>query len=255
MTTEEGLVSVLITNYNYGRFIEQAVSSVAAQTHSPLELIIVDDGSTDNSREVIERLATQHRGRFRNFMTVYKPNGGLNSALNTGFPYVNGEVTIFFDADDVMFPEYVSRTTELLLEKRTEGFGFVYTHSILIDENGNPILGSDSEPIERPSAHFDAELLKEHSYIPGCGATLTEALKAVFPQDENVRSGEKHLRWQQIAANGFKGLYIPKPLFYYRQHDRNLSGVGQKTKLQIAAGGVRNHLLEVPWPTYKAGQQ
>ena len=248
------LVSVLVTNYNYGGYIEQAVKSVAAQTYNPLELIIVDDCSSDNSREVIERLVSEFNSRFKVPKLFYRDTrGGFSASLNTGFPHVQGEVTIFFDADDILFPTYIQRTTELLLTRRLEGVGFVYTHSILIDENGNPILGSDNKPIERPSARFDAELLKEHSYIPGCGATLTEALQKVFPFDETIQRGEKHARWQAIVSKGYSGLYIPEPLFHYRQHPYNLSGVGLRTKSQIAAGGINNHLLEVPWPTYRNG--
>jgi len=250
---EEVLVSILVTNFNYVRYIEQAVRSVAEQTYSPLELIIVDDGSKDNSMEVINILESQHSGRFRNFVVLSKTNGGFPSALNAGFRHVKGEVTIFFDADDIMFPTYVQRTTELLIARKGERVGFVYTHSILIDEQGYIILGSDDQPIERPSTNFDAELLKTFSYIPGCGATLTEALQKIFPFDEGIQSGEKHARWQAIVSKGYIGLYIPEPLFYYRQHSNNLSGVGVRTQSQIASGGITNHLLEVPWPTHKPG--
>lgn len=103
------LVSVLINNYNYGRFLRQAIDSALCQTRERLEVIVVDDGSTDGSREIIE-------GYGDRIIPVLKQNGGQASAFNAGFACSSGEIVCFLDADDFFAPdkvEEVCRTFEL----------------------------------------------------------------------------------------------------------------------------------------------
>ena len=237
MSEQKSLVTILMTNYNYGRFIEYAVKSVVAQTYSPLEVIVVDDGSTDNSREVVEDLEKRYRYRFVNFKILpLKPNNGVNAALNRGIPLIEGDVTIIFDSDDFLFAQYVEKTTSVLLENKSQGVGFVYPDNVLIDEHENLLRDKDGKLIVRPFKDFDAELLQKDSYIPGCGATLTDALKAVWPLDPTIRKGTKHERLKGMVAKGYTGRRISKPLFYYRLHDDNNSGIGRRVFSAVSSG-------------------
>lgn len=93
----EPLVSVVLNNFNYGRYLDAAIRSVLEQTYARVELIIVDDGSTDESRAVAER----HAGRA---VLVFKENGGQASALNAGVARAKGELVCFLDADDLWLP-------------------------------------------------------------------------------------------------------------------------------------------------------
>ena len=252
MGQDEALVSVLMTNYNYGKYIEQAVNSVVAQTHGPLELIIVDDGSTDNSREAIERLKAEIGSRFSNgVLVVHKTNGGLHSALNAGFQHVNGETALFLDADDMISPEYIAKATRLLWQKRQEGVGLVYTNSVMIHADGTLFRDLYGNAIEGKSAEFDAETLARYNYIPGNGVTLTDALRQIFPLDLNVEPGrEKHARHLALVASGYKFLHIPEPLFFYRQHRENISGIGNTTMAQMESGTPSHFMFSGLWPKY-----
>src|ERR1700719_288784 len=87
------LVSIIIPNYNYARYLRIAIDSALAQTYAPVEVIVVDDGSTDNSREVIESYGDR-------ITPIIKTNGGHGSALNAGYAASRGEIVIFLDADD-----------------------------------------------------------------------------------------------------------------------------------------------------------
>lgn len=92
------LVSIIVNNYNYGRFLPQAIDSALQQTYARTEVLVVDDGSTDHSREVI--------GRYDGQVTaILKENGGQASAFNAGFARSHGDIVIFLDADDVLLPE------------------------------------------------------------------------------------------------------------------------------------------------------
>jgi len=98
------LVSVIINNYNYGRFLRQAIDSSLNQSYPDLEVIVVDDGSQDGSREIILSYGDR-------IIPVLKPNGGQASAMNAGFRASQGEIIVFLDADDYFFPHAVSMIT------------------------------------------------------------------------------------------------------------------------------------------------
>jgi glycosyltransferase involved in cell wall biosynthesis len=91
-------VSVLINNYNYGKFIKDAIDSVLNQTYQNFELIIVDDGSSDSSREVIN---SYNDSRIKK---IFKQNGGQASALNVGIEHCKGDIISFLDSDDEFYP-------------------------------------------------------------------------------------------------------------------------------------------------------
>jgi glycosyltransferase involved in cell wall biosynthesis len=93
-------VSVIVNNHNYGVFLREAIDSALNQTHRPLEVMVVDDGSTDDSRQVIRSYGDRIR-------SVFKENGGQASTFNVGFARCRGNVVVFLDADDVLLPTAV----------------------------------------------------------------------------------------------------------------------------------------------------
>jgi hypothetical protein len=96
----EPLISILLANYNYARYIGQSIESVLAQTYRNWELIICDDGSADESPSIIGRFAN----RDSRIKALYQPNGGHTSALNAAFALCQGEVVCFLDSDDLYLP-------------------------------------------------------------------------------------------------------------------------------------------------------
>ncbi len=101
--------SIIISSYNYGRYVGEAIESALAQTYAPTEIIVVDDGSTDDSRQVISHYADRVR-------VVFKENGGQASAFNTGFAMSRGDIIIFLDSDDTLLPEAVAKVIPLFAE-------------------------------------------------------------------------------------------------------------------------------------------
>jgi hypothetical protein len=98
-------VSIVVISHNYERYLAQAIDSALAQEHRPLQVIVVDDGSTDRSAEVI-------RGYGDRVEAIFKPNGGNSTAINAAFPHCRGDIVMFLDADDYLFPGAVSRVVQ-----------------------------------------------------------------------------------------------------------------------------------------------
>ena len=102
-------VTVYLTNHNYGRYLAQAIDSVLAQTMQDFELIVIDDGSTDDSREVIERYASNPR-----IVTVFQENKGLNVTNNIALRAARGDYVIRLDADDWLDPHALQVMSAML---------------------------------------------------------------------------------------------------------------------------------------------
>jgi glycosyltransferase involved in cell wall biosynthesis len=122
------LASIIVNNYNYGRFLDEAIDSALNQTYPHTEVIVVDDGSTDNSREIIASYGGQ-------IVPLLKENGGQASGLNAGFGASRGEVIVFLDSDDILLSTAVERAVQLFSESDV-----IKVHWPLweIDEHGKP---------------------------------------------------------------------------------------------------------------------
>lgn len=105
MSVEQPLVSVLITSYNYGLYLRETINSALNQTYSNTEVIVVDDGSTDNSSEIMASYGDR-------IIPIYKKNGGHVSAVNAGYAASQGQILCFLDSDDVWLPQKVETIVE-----------------------------------------------------------------------------------------------------------------------------------------------
>jgi len=103
------LVSIIITSYNYEKFLARAIESALQQTYPVKEIIVVDDGSTDNSRDIINSYGDR-------IVPVFQENGGRASAMNAGFFASQGEIIFFLDADDIFFPRKVETMVNYFLQ-------------------------------------------------------------------------------------------------------------------------------------------
>jgi glycosyltransferase involved in cell wall biosynthesis len=118
--------SIIISNYNYGRFLGQAIESALSQTYANTEVIVVDDGSTDDSREVLAGYADR-------VQVLLKENGGQASAFNCAFRRTRGDVIVLLDADDLLLPTAIEKAVGLFSKRRTAK---VHWPLWVIDERG-----------------------------------------------------------------------------------------------------------------------
>ncbi len=126
------LVSIICLCYNHERFIREAIESVMTQTYPNLEIILVDDASTDGSRDVIADLIKQYKSI--NYIPL-KQNSGICKAFNVGFAHSSGEFVVDFATDDVFHPERIARQVERFLQLDAN-YGVIFTDAVYIDELG-----------------------------------------------------------------------------------------------------------------------
>ena len=202
-------ISVLMCNYNYGAFIAQAIDSVLRQTFTDFELIIVDDGSTDSSRDVI---AAYDDPRI---IRVFQENGGQASAFNAGFERSTGEVVCFLDSDDWWGEhklEAVDRWHDLLAADYA-----VLQHQLLVWDNG---VTSPYKSI-LPTGDCLAEMRRTGNidyFVPTSGISLPRKVcNKVFPIPEPLRiCADAFLTRASIVFGDV--VSMPGVHGYYRKH-------------------------------------
>ncbi|GAB4082288.1 glycosyltransferase family 2 protein [Modestobacter muralis] len=210
-----GRISVIIANYNYGRFVGKAIESALALDWDDMEIIVVDDGSTDDSREVI--------ARFEDRVTIiHQENSTQRVARNRGYAVSTGDVIIHLDSDDVLFP---SLARELARVWRP-GISKVQFQMLRIDEEGRS-LGSVFPPFtEEPTpeqVRAWADQTSAYPTPPGSGNAYSRALlDRIFPLDDSCGAATDSAC---LAVAPFLGdvVTVAKPLVGYRVHGANTS--------------------------------
>jgi glycosyltransferase involved in cell wall biosynthesis len=179
---EEPLVSILMSNYNYGQYISEAVDSVLRQTYARLELVVCDDGSTDRSCEVIEA----YRRQDRRITLICKQNGGQASGYNAAFRASRGEVVCFLDSDDVCLPTKIERIVEAFRANPQAGFA---GHKLIRVNERRRRIGISPLLAQMPSDWQGDYVLKNAGFLeylaPGGGLSLRREIAArIFPLPE-----------------------------------------------------------------------
>lgn len=223
---ENPLVSVLIANYNYGQYISEAIESVLNQTYQNFEIVICDDGSTDNSVEVIKSYAEKD-ARIR---LITKENGGHASALNVAFQASKGDIVTILDADDYYMPERLQIIVEAFLEHPDCG---LVCHPLKVINKHKKIL-KDIYGRNLMQGWLAPELLQGKTLVlpPASGLSIhRKVAEFCFPLPIHFRSWADRVLYER-AAILTKVVAIPKVLAIYRQHGSNITGISNVLSLE-----------------------
>ena len=239
---ENSLVSIIINNYNYGQFIREAIDSAIAQTYSPKEIVVVDDGSKDNSREVIASYGDK-------IIPVLKENGGQASAFNAGFAASQGEVIFLLDADDLFMPTKIAEVMEKFDQYTHIGWSF--HPQKLVNRELNTIEGTDTALGVSQKYDLRANIRrgKLNNYLPTFGLSATSAfsfrrslLQQILPMPEVIKITSDD--YVKFAAFGLSpGFAIAQELSMQRIHGNNKYTL-RKDKLHLKA---KTNILTAFW--------
>lgn len=207
-------VSVIIPAYNYAKFLGNAVDSVLAQTFCNFELIVVDDGSTDDTRAVMERY-TDGRVRY-----IYQANAGLSAARNTGIINARHLTVAFLDADD----EWMPKMLQVAMRKFADlplNFGLLAMASVHMDIDGN------LRPCKTHAYFADRELtardiVLKSRFMPSATLVRRNVFNECGTFDTTLRSSEDRDMWIRIMMR-YRAYFLSEPLVRIRKHPQSMS--------------------------------
>ncbi len=228
------LVSIIITNYNYGRFLGEAIESALAQTWQNREILFIDDGSTDDSVEVARRYP----------ITLFtQKNSGVCIARNNALSVARGEYVSFLDADDRLAPTAIEHMLARLRDAPPD-VGYIYGQMQYFGVKTGLFA---SQP-------FDPRKLAKANFI--CATTLLR--KQIIIDAGGYDDGFRMLRedWElylRLWSRGYRGEFLPEVILEYRKHKGPSVGTSPTKALTIAMlvrlypGLMWRHLLKHPW--------
>lgn len=208
MSVNNPIVSIYIVNHNYGRFLKQSIESVLSQTYDNIELLVIDNESTDNSREVLLNYMKKSNVRI-----LFHKNIGLNRTNNVAIKNTNGKYIMRLDADDYLDKNAVEIMVNVF--KKNKKIGLVFPDYFLVDEEGNELS------LFKRHDFTEVELLNQPAH-GACTMIKRHCLEAINGYDESYHCQDGWDLWVRFI-NNFGVSNVNLPLFFYRQHGKNLT--------------------------------
>jgi len=206
-------VSVIMSVYNGERYLLEAIDSIINQTFEDFEFIIINDGSTDGTKEIVESYDDER------IMLIEQANMGLTKSLNRGLRLANGEYIARMDADDISHPERLHRQVSFL--EQNKDIGLIGTDLLVINENGK-LLYKINLPPDNPT--IKQNMLKCNQFGHGSVMFRKECIDKVGFYREEVGPAEDYDLWLRIADE-YDIANISEPLYQWRFHNKQVSAV------------------------------
>jgi len=226
--TQNELISIIIPSYNSGKFLGEAIESAVNQTYKNIEIIIVNDGSTDNTEEIAKQW--QKRDKRIRYLK-HKENKGLSAARNTGIRTSKGDFIALLDADDVWMKDKLEKQ----IEKIRKEADIVYSNAILINEKGKKLEDTLWKKVKTaPYAGRDCleSLFQKNFMIPASSLIFKkEVIKEIGGFDEKLKSAEDYDFCLRALAHGYNINYVGSPLLFYQLSQQQMSG--KETKMEF----------------------
>lgn len=216
------LVSVAIPAYNHAAYIEACLASVCAQTYPELELVLIDDGSRDDTLEVARRFLEPRRERFRRIVLERQDNQGVSAASNACIVACRGDWVHLLGSDDVMHPRKIERIQQAIAEWNCAELALVHADADTIDQHGKSIARRRQKP--RPAPGPDREawrvlFLGDNFIVNPTVALRRDAFLAVGGFDRNLALEDIDC-WLRLSAR-YAIARVPEVLASYRKHPGN----------------------------------
>jgi len=235
-STSNQLVTIYVTNFNYANYIEQSIESVLAQTYKNFELIIIDDGSTDNSREIINRYIEK-----TNVRVIFQENKGLIASNNIAVRAAQGKYVMRLDADD-----YLDENALLVLVnaiEKSNDIALIFPDYYYVDAEGQ-VTGQE----RRHDFQANVTLLDQPAH-GACTLIRRDCLLEVGGYSPEFTCQDGWDLWLKLTEN-YSVENVNLPLFYYRKHDTNLTNDTDRL-LETRAEIYKSHAKRTNRPNLK----
>ncbi len=208
-------VSIVIPTFNCAPFLGRAIDSVLAQTYGDYEVIVVDDGSTDETHGVVARFASKIR-------YLYQPNKGVSSARNLALSQASGELIAYLDADDMWYPHKLERQVAFLDTHRE--CGLIHSDFTVIDETDRTIHVQLYQETQRkvPQGYCILDLLRRCHIQTSTVVERRNCIERTDSFDTRLPVCQDYLRWILVAMEGFAFGYVDEALAMYRRRTESL---------------------------------
>jgi len=206
------LVSVLMPTYNREKYLPEAIESVLNQTYTTFELLIVDDGSTDDTEEAVKPYLSDRRVKY-----YYKSNGGQSSGRNFGFQRSRGSYICFLDSDNKWLPNKLELCVCAAI--KNPEYDVFYGDNIAIDSKGKEL---HKVTMKRYSGIITAELLKDNFVTINTSMLSRECYETMGGLNENFLRAPDYEFWLRLSTR-YKFFYIPEYMAFYRIMEDQIS--------------------------------
>lgn len=232
------LVSIAIPAYNHAEFIEACLNSVCAQTYPELELVVIDDGSTDDTFEVARRYIEPYRNRFRRVVLEQRENQGVSANSNACIAACRGDWVHLLGSDDVLYPNKVERIQQFIEDWNCPNLALVHADCGYVDRNGETVTRSKLKSRPRPGPDFEAYrwlFLGEHYVFNPTIALHRATFLASGGFDRNLPLEDLDC-WLRLSVKHAIAR-VPEILASYRKH----SGNSSRNRLKMLAAQFRTY--------------
>ena len=237
------MISIIIPAYNAEKYITETINSVLNQTYTDWELIIIDDGSTDNTAKIIKQFCEKD-DRIKYY---YQENGGVSSARNLGIEKAEGNIIAFLDADDIWLENNLSEKNKVLSEN--EDVNWVFSQIIHFSQE-KEIVDNNVEDINNLNWLNSLLLWKgEVKTTPSNIIVKRKCLESGIRFDTSLSTAADQDFCIQLASN-FKGRYIDESLVRYRVLEESMSRnivVMEKDHISVFKKAAKNKLFKSFW--------
>lgn len=226
-----GLVSVIVPVYNREHLVQNTIDSILGQTYPDVEIVAINDGSTDNSLEVLRACAAKNPGKV---VVIDQPNAGQVRARNCGIVKAQGEFIAFLDSDDTWEPEKLALQIPLFRDR----IGLVYCGIHEVDIHGRILKTVPCDAKLRGDIY--EHLLVRNRMTGGTVVVSRHALESVGLFDERLNAAENWDLWIRIAQE-YETDFVDQPLVRYLKHEGNMSS-NAKTMTDATLAILQKHI-------------
>lgn len=238
------LVTIITPCYNGEEFLDKYFGSILAQTYKNLELIFVNDGSTDRTEEIALSYRSALEQRGITFKYLYQPNGGQAKAMNTGFKEMTGKYLVWPDSDDLLSPDSIEKRVDFL--EQNPDFAWVRSNVDAFDYETGEFLYRFAVEEDKCNKDIFMDLIMERTYCCCCYMVRVSALREIYP-DLHILESRQGQNWQILIpmAGRYECGYVDGDLYHYAVRNNSHSRVKKDLEQEVSRWmGLKEILLD-----------